>query len=407
MLTALEKGVKGDRWYSLMDKVCSLDNLRSAFAKVKRNDGSPGVDHQTIEMFEHDLETNLRHLAERLEVGDYRPLAIKRVWIPKPGSHEQRPLGIPTVRDRVVQGALRNALEPIFERNFAAHSYGFRPGRGCKDALRQVDGLLKAGNTMVVDADLKQYFDSIPHDRLLARVADKVTDGSVLALVEAYLTQGVFDGLAEWTPEEGTPQGAVISPLLSNLYLNPLDHQMAAAGFAMVRYADDFVLLCRTREDAERALTLVRTWTEAAGLRLHPEKTRVVDATVPGGFDFLGYHFECGQRRPRQKSLQKLKDTVRIVTRRLNGYSLDTIIQRLNPILRGWFEYFKHSHRWTFERLDSWLRMRLRSILRRRLRLKGRGRGRDHQRWPNAFFTDHGLLSLTAAHVAVCQSPRG
>ena len=212
MLTTLEQGVRGDKWYSLMDKVCSVDNLRSAFARAKRNGGSPGVDHQTVEMFEHHLEENLKHLSELLHAGTYQPHAVKRVWIPKPGSHEKRPLGVPTVRDRVVQGALRNVLEPIFERDFAAQSYGFRPGRGCKDALRQVAALLRAGSTWVVDADLKGYFDSIPKDRLLDRVAEKVTDGSVLTLVQAYLTQGVMDGVAEWTPDKGTPQGAVVSP---------------------------------------------------------------------------------------------------------------------------------------------------------------------------------------------------
>lgn len=404
MLTTLEHGVKGGTWYSLMDKVCSIENLRSAFARVKSNEGSPGVDHQTVEMFEHRLEENLKHLSEPLRAGMYQPQAVKRVWIPKPGSHEKRPLGVPTVRDRVVQGALRNVLEPIFEREFAAQSYGFRPGRGCKDALRQVAALLKDGYTWVVDADLKAYFDTIPHDRLLARVAERVSDGSVLTLVQAYLTQGVLDGLAEWEPEAGTPQGAVVSPLLSNIYLNPLDHLMEADGFKMVRYADDFVILCRTRDDAQRALDLVRTWTDTAGLCLHPEKTQVVDATLPGGFDFLGYHFECGHRWPRKKSLQKLKDNVRASTRRTTGRSFEATITTVNRILRGWFAYFQHSHPWTFPRLDRWLRMRLRSILRHRRNRKGRGRGRDHQRWPNAFFTARGLFSLVAAHAAVCRS---
>jgi RNA-directed DNA polymerase len=296
-------------------------------------------------------------------------------------------------------------LEPIFEREFAEHSYGFRPGRGCKDALRRVDELLKDGYTYIVDADLKSYFDTIPHDRLLAQVGLKVSDGKILALIKAFLKQGVLDGLQEWTPEMGSPQGAVISPLLSNIYLNPLDQMMASAGIEMVRYADDFVILCRSREDADRALALVQHWTAEAGLTLHPTKTRIVDATEDG-FDFLGYRFERGKRTPRAKSLAKFKETIRSQTKRTDGRSLQAIIVAINPTLRGWFEYFKHSRRTVFDRLDSWIRMRLRSILRKRQGLKGRGRGTDHHRWPNAFFAEQGLFSLRAAHGLACQSSR-
>ena len=289
MLTALENGVKGGRWHSLMDKVYSWANLKSAFAKVKANKGGPGVDQQTIEMFEARLEENLCRLAEALRSGTYRPQAIKRVWIPKPGTSEKRPLGIPTVRDRVVQAALRTVLEPIYERGFAAHSYGFRPGRGCKDALRRVDALLRQGYVFVVDADLKSYFDTIPHDQLMARMRETVADNPVLALVDSFLRQRIMDSLEGWTPEAGTPQGAVLSPLLSNIYLDPLDHLMAAHYLQMVRYADDFVILCQTEGEALRALALVESWTAQAGLTLHPIKTRIVDATAAGGFDFLGY----------------------------------------------------------------------------------------------------------------------
>jgi RNA-directed DNA polymerase len=397
MLTALEEGVKGGRWFSLIDKVHPERNLNAAFFRVAANDGAAGVDHVTVTMFEDRLEANLKDLSDALRTGTYRPQAIRRHSIPKPGSRERRPLGIPTVRDRVVQTALRQVLEPIFERDFAARSYGFRPKRGCKDALRRVDELLKSGYTHVVDADLKSYFDTIPHDRLLALVSKKVSDGKVLNLIDAFLHQGVLDGLEEWTPEEGTPQGAVISPLLSNIYLDPLDHLMADRGVEMVRYADDFVILCRSAEDAARALEMVRQWTAEAGLTLHPTKTRIIDAGS-ASFDFLGYRFENGTRHPRPKSLEKFKDTIRAKTSRSSGGSLFMIIMLLNPTLRGWFEYFKHSHKWTFERLDGWIRMRLRSILRKRRKLKGRGRGTDHQRWPNAFFADQGLYSLKRAH---------
>ncbi len=406
MLTALEKGVKGGKWFSLIDKVYAKGNLCKAFQCVKENKGAAGVDRQTIEMFEFHLEKNLDRLSEALREGTYRPQAIRRVWIPKPGSKERRPLGIPTVRDRVVQTALRNALEPIFERDFAEHSYGFRPRRGCKDALRRVDGLLKAGYTHVVDVDLRSYFDTIPRRQLLERFGAKVSDGRVIDLVTAYLRQEVMEAMDHWTPEQGTPQGAVISPLLSNIYLDPLDHLMAGQGYEMVRYADDFVILCRCREEAVRALEAVRAWTAQAGLVLHPDKTRIVEATQRGGFDFLGYHFERGYRWPRKKSIKKLKDAIRAKTRRANGNSLEKIISEVNPTLRGWFEYFKHSHKTAFPGVDGWIRMRLRSILRKRRGGKGRGRGADHQRWPRTFFANHGLFSLSAAYASACQSSR-
>lgn len=406
MLTALEAGVKGGQWYSLMDKVCLRRNLRAAYERVRRNKGSAGVDHQTIKEFEWRLEENLEGLEQRLFAGSYRPQAVRRVWIPKPGGREKRPLGIPTVRDRIVQAAICNVLEPIFERDFADHSYGFRPGRGCKDALRRVSELLNAGFTHVVDADLKSFFDTIPHDRIMEGVKAKVADGRILKLIEDYLRQEVMETAERWTPEQGTPQGAVLSPLLANIALDPLDHLMAARGNEMVRYADDFVILCRTLREAEQALSHVRAWADEAGLKLHPDKTHVVDTTQPGGFDFLGYHFEGGHRWPRKKSMKKLKDAVRAKTKRSNGHSLEKIIADVNRSLRGWFEYFKHGKRWTFPHVDRWVRMRLRSILRRRKGLSGRGRGRDHQRWPNAFFAEHGLFSMTAAHAAACQSSR-
>jgi RNA-directed DNA polymerase len=404
MLTALEAGVKGGSWFSLIDKVYDPRNLDSAYQKVKQKKGSAGVDHVTISQFTHHLERNLETLSMSLKNGDYRPQAIRRIWIPKPGNSEKRPLGIPTVRDRVVQGALRQVLEPIFERDFAAHSYGFRPGRSTKDALRRVSALLEVGYTHVVDADLRSYYDTIPHQGLLARIEAKVSDGRVLDLVRGFLDQEVMAGLEHWTPEEGTPQGAVISPLLSNIYLDPLDHRMAEQGYEMVRYADDFVVLCRSREEAERALAEVEVWTAAAGLQLHPDKTRIVDAAKPGGFDFLGYHFERGYRWPSKKSLKKHKATIRSHTRRANGLSLQEIIRRLNAARRGWFEYFKHSHRTTFKPLDGWVRMRLRSILRHRQGKRGRGRGLDHHRWPNAFFAEHGLFSYVTAHDQARQS---
>lgn len=406
MLTALENGVKGGKWYSLMDKVCCTANLRASFGRVRANKGSAGVDHQSVEMFEADLDNSLAYLSRSLRDGTYHPQPIKGVWIPKPGGTEKRPLGIPTVRDRVVQTALRNVLEPIFECDFAAQSYGFRPGRRCKDALRRVQELLSQGYVHVVDADLKSYFDTIPHKSLMATIKAKIADRRVLNLVEAYLHQRVLDSAHGWTPETGTPQGAVMSPLLSNIYLDDMDHFMEASGFQMVRHADDFVVLCRSAQEAAHALGVVQWWTARAGLILHPDKTRIVDATERGGFDFLGYHFERGYKWPRTKSLKKLKDTIRPLTRRKSGQSLAVIISGVSSVLAGWFEYFKHSHHTTFEPLDSWVRMRLHSILHKRSKGRGRGDGLAHFRWPNAFFAAHGLFSLTAAYAAVRQSAR-
>lgn len=397
MLTALEQGVKGGKWFSLIDKVYSQSVLLSAYQSVKANGGAPGVDRQTIEMFAKRLDDNLTRLSDQLRKGTYRPQAIRRVYIPKAGSSGRRPLGIPTVRDRVVQSAIRSVIEPIFEREFAERSYGFRPGRCCKDALRQVDALLKSGYTWVVDADLKSYFDTIPHEPLMNEIETRISDGKVLGMIETYLKQEILDSAQAWTPEEGAPQGAVLSPLLSNIYLDPLDKRMASKNVEMVRYADDFVLLCKSEAEARRALRMVEEWTSARGLKLHPEKTHIVDVTREG-FDFLGYHFEKNTRWPRKKSLQKFKDTIRHKTKRTNGHSLEAIIDRVNQTTEGWFEYFKHSHFTTFRPLDGWIRMRLRSILRKRNGGKGRGRGRDHQRWPNAYFADRGLFSLYTAY---------
>jgi RNA-directed DNA polymerase len=403
MLTALEKGVRGGRWHTLIDKVSAEINLFTAIRKVVSNKGAPGVDHVTVEKFDSHSREELARLQAELAGDTYRPQAVRRKWIDKPGSRDKRPLGIPTVRDRVVQTALRNVIEPIFDVTFAEYSYGFRPGRGCHQALEHVERLLNAGSVYVVDADLKSYFDTINHEKLLERIREKVSDSRILKLIEMFLQQGILDGLESWTPEQGSPQGAVISPLLANIYLNPLDHLMADAGYSMVRYADDFVILCRTREDAERALETVRQWVVENDLTLHPDKTRIVDArTEP--FDFLGYRFRGPVRLPRPKSSDKLKDTIRAKTKRTNGNSLPFIIHQVNQTLSGWFTYFRHCNRSVFQDLDCWIRGRLRSILRKRSGRRGRARGKDHQRWLNRFFEEHRLFNLKAAHISYSQS---
>lgn len=406
MLTTLEQGVEGGKWFRLFDKIFSERNLLAAFQQVASKDGAAGVDHVSVAQFERGLPETLWEISDQLKHGTYTPQSIRRVHIPKPGTNETRPLGIPTVRDRMVQAAVVNAIEPIFERDFAEHSYGFRPGRGCKDALRRVDGLLKDGFVYVVDVDLKGYFDAIPHDRLMMRLKEKIADGSVLSLIESFLKANILDGLEEWTPTTGAPQGAVLSPLLSNVYLDPLDHEMARAGFAMTRYADDFVILCRSADEASRALELVRAWVSENGLTLHPTKTKVVDARTEG-FDFLGYHFRGGIRRPRDKSLAKFKETIRSETRRTRSDPLSHIIGSLNRTLRGWFAYFQHSVPWIFRWLDRWIRRRLRGVLQRRAGRRGSGTGLVNIRWTNAFFAAQGLFSLETAHALARQSPLG
>jgi RNA-directed DNA polymerase len=401
MLSRLTTNESANRvWFSLVDKTYAPANLQRAWERVRRNGGSAGVDRQGIEHFARHAEVELAWLQEQLREDTYRPQPVRRAWIPKPGSQEQRPLGIPAVRDRIVQAALRHVLEPIFEAEFAEHSYGFRPGRGAKDALRRVDTLLKAGHHWVVDADLRHYFDTLPHDKLLALIQARVADGRVLALVEGFLRAGVLEEGKEWQPTGGgTPQGGVISPLLANVYLNPLDHQMARQGYEMVRYADDFVILCRSETEAQKALATVAAWVAEVGLTLHPTKTRVVNATQPGGFDFLGYHFEGGQRWPRKKSWEALKDRVRAKTRRTDGRSFTRIVADLNRTLRGWYGYFQHSKANTFRTVDGFVRRRLRSLLQKRRGKTRHGNGAAHQRWPNAWFAQNELLSLEAEHL--------
>jgi RNA-directed DNA polymerase len=398
MVATLERGIKGGKWFSLVDKVWKMENLQSAAAKVQANGGAAGVDGLSCEDYLKDSALRLRRLQAELQQDSYRPHPVKRVWIPKLGSKELRPLGVPTVEDRVVETALRNVIEPIFENMFAEHSYGFRPGRGAKDALRRVDQLLKAGKVWVVDADLKAYFDTIPHEPLMRLVEERIADSRVLEMIRKMLKQGVMETAKAWQPtEQGTPQGAVISPLLANLYLNPLDHLMVRLGKEMVRYADDFVILCESQAEAQAVLEQVRQWTAAAGLTLHPVKTRLVDASQRGGFDFLGYHFERGHRWPRDKSRAKFRETIRQKIRRRDPRPMSQIIAEVNRTLRGWFNYFQHSVLNVFAPEDRWVRQRLRTMLRRRHKGQGRARGRDHQRWPNAYFADLGLFSLAIA----------
>jgi RNA-directed DNA polymerase len=408
MLEALETGVRGGKWHNLSDKVFRSQNIEASWRRVKSNKGAGGIDKMTIEAFEIALQPRLDKIAQQLRDRTYTPQPVRRVYIPKPGSREVRPLGIPTVTDRIVQTAIRNVIEPIFEREFEPTSYGFRPKRRSHQAIREIDRLLGEGNVWVVDVDISKYFDSIPHKPLMVEVAKRISDSGVLRLIESYLEQGVMEGMSLWSPGMGTPQGAVISPLLANIYLHPVDVALREAGYKMIRYADDMVILCRTRVEAEAALDRLRSLLEARGLTLHPTKTRIANLHEAPGFQFLGYVFYSRFRDPRESSEQKLRTRIRKLTPRSNGESLERIIEQLNASLRGWMAYFKYcsENSWAWKRLDGYVRYRLRAILdkrRRGGRSRRRGRGLAHQRWPNRFFTELGLFSLLQAPKLVLQ----
>ena len=413
MLIALERGIEGNRWFSLIDKVVLERTLGIAWKKVLANAGACGVDGITVGYFSKDSQNRLLAVREQLKEGHYQPKLIRRVYISKHGSNEQRPLGIPAVVDRVVQSALKMVIEPIFEREFSASSYGFRPGRGCKDALREVERLLKQGNCHVVDVDIRGYFDAIPHSALMRLVKERIADGKVLGLIEAFLKQGVMEDGIVMNPITGSPQGGIVSPLLANIYLNPLDWLLESLGLHSVRYADDIVVLAADAETAANALETISEWMKGAGLQLHPEKTRIADMSDTGAyFDFLGYRFKRSMRGKllrlvRQKSLKKLRDTLRRPSKRSNGRSIEAVITLLNPVLKGWFGYFKQAHPTVLSSMDGWVRMRLRSILRKRRKRKGRGRGLDHHRWPNSYFENLGLFSLERAREEMISLRKG
>ena len=357
--------------HSLIGRVYDPRNLARAWARVKENRGAGGVDRISIDRFEREHRRYLTVLHQRLAEVRYRPLPVRRVEIDKPGSTAKRPLGIPAVVDRVCQQALRQVLEPIFEPTFSEVSFGFRPERSAHMAMRRIWSQMQAGGRWIVDADIADFFGTISHDRLVALVAERVADSKVLSLIRQILTAGVLrDGVYESTIA-GTPQGGVISPLLSNIYLHVFDEQMQRAGFQLTRYADDWLCVCRTREEAERALASARSVLEGQlGLRIHPEKTRIVH--VSQGFEFLGYKIGLGRGLrfksggiglyaiPRQRSIDRFKDKVRALTRRRIAVPLEELIHVLNPVIRGWGMYYRRANvRRLFNRLNRWIVRRI------------------------------------------------
>ena len=364
------KRVQVRKAHSLIGQVYDPRNLGRAWERVRENRGAGGVDRVSVDRFESDVDQYLTVLQNRLADGVYRPRPVRRVEIDKPGSTSKRPLGIPTVMDRVCQQALRQVLEPIFEPMFSENSFGFRPERSAHMAMRRIWGRLQDGGRWIVDADIADFFGTISHDRLVALVAERVADGKVLRLIRQILTAGVLrDGVYESTVA-GTPQGGVISPLLSNIYLHVFDVWMEQAGFQVTRYADDWVAVCRTREEAERALASARAVLEDLGLRIHPEKTRIVHVTQ--GFEFLGYKVGKGKGLrfkqggtglyaiPRQRSIDRFKDKVRALTRRRLAVPLEELILALNPVIRGWGNYYRRANvRRLFNRLNMWIVRRI------------------------------------------------
>jgi RNA-directed DNA polymerase len=417
MMQALEIRAQ-EGWFSLKDKMCSDVALSRAWARVRANAGAPGVDGVTVERFERHLDERLSRLQNAMRDGSFQAQAIRRVEIPK-ADGSKRPLGIPSVVDRVAQAAVLETIEPILEHAFDDASYGFRPGRSCKDALRAVQAGLNEGLCHIVDADLQRYFDTIPHAKLMKQILYWIKDGGVLGLIEQFVKAEVISEMASWKPEQGTPQGAVLSPLLANLYLHPLDQLLRASGYRLVRYADDFVVMCSSPANAVQALELIQAWVTQAGLALHPEKTRLADLTQDGGhFDFLGYRFERYngklRRRIKPKKLSALKAKIKALTPRSSGKAMREIVDCLNSMLRGVSEYFKHvsslssTGRSELHWLDSRVRYRLRRLLGKRNRCLLSGRSFSaHKRWSNLYFHDLGLYSLHEARISGLQAHSG
>lgn len=400
MLQTLDNNEKGWKWYSLKDKICRHTTISHAFEIVRENKGCAGIDNITIERFSEQFPRNLISLKEELENNRFEPLPVKRVLIDKPGSTAKRPLGIPTVKQRVVENAIKLAIEAIFEVMFLSCSYGFRPNRGAKDALREVAQYLDEGYKFVVDADIKGYFDTIDHKLLMSFVEERIADKWVLNILKKFLSNDIMEGHKRWTPIVGSPQGSVISPLLSNIYLHRLDERMTKEGVKIIRYADDFVLMCKTAEEANRGLEIVKEVMTQLKLTLHPEKTKIVEVTKEEGFEFLGYFFTENKRRPRDKTINSLRAKIKDKTPRKKGKSLMTTIEELNPMLRGWYNYFKHTKRSSrvFKELDGYMRRRLRSILSCFEKKRGSHRRSNNYRWPDKYFHTRGLFSLLGNH---------
>jgi len=363
--------------------------VMQAWKAVKRNRGAAGIDKVSVQMFQENLDANLEALMRDLKKGDFQPKPLRRVWIPKDAKGKKlRPLGIPAVRDRIAQEVIRRLLEPIFEPLFHDCSFGFRPGRSCHHAIEQVLTYHEDGLRITLDADISGFFDNIPHKLIVDAVAEEVADGNILRLVKKFLGAGIMENGIFKPTNIGTPQGGVFSPLLANIVLNRLDWELANAGYRFVRYADDFVVVCESRQQADQALALVEQVVTSLGLSLSPEKTKI--ASYGKGYEFLGFRLSSKSRTMRPKSLEKFKTKVRELTRRKHNLDADVIV-KLNRVIRGTANYFATKFSTCvrlFRTLDKWIRMRIRCMKRKR---KSCG---DNSKLRLKFFRKLGLLKL-------------
>lgn len=379
--------------HSLTGRI-TLELLEKAFKAVKKNRGAAGVDKVSISMYEANLEENLLSLMKEMKSRNFKTSPLRRVHIPK-GKDGSRALGIPTVRDRVAQDVIRRLLSPIYERTFHDHSYGFRPGRGCHHALQKVIDLKGKGKKWVLDADIKGFFDNIPHSLIEEAIAAKVADGNIIGIVKEFLRSGVLEEGRLRPTIKGTPQGGVVSPLLANIALNPLDWFLEEKGYAFVRYADDFVILCETELQAEKALEDIRYLLEdQMGLTLSPEKTKI--SQIKNGFEFLGYRIGSRYAGMRDKSVEKFKTKIRSITRRKLNCDAK-VIERLNEVIRGTVNYFCtefSTNKTIFRQFDRWIRTRLRCMI------KKRKWETDNRRIKNKHLARRGLLSSMDHYMA-------
>src|ERR1039458_5657185 len=394
--------------HSLIDKVYKRKNLEMAWDRVEANRGSGGVDGQSLEAFGQQLGSELNRLQTELKEEAYQPQPVRQVQIPKAGKPgEFRTLGIPTIYDRVCQQALLNRLEPIFEPVFDDANFGYRRGRSTKDAMRKIWKEIQGGREWIVDADLKDFFGSVEHEKLLTLVSQQVADGRVLSLIKAMLKAGSYGQGRLFPSERGTPQGGVVSPLLSNILLTPFDQEMRRKGYQLTRYADDWVATCESAAEARAAVAAALRILNELGVQLHPQKTRIVH--VRQGFEFLGYKIKRGKQLrlppgkirsgaqsgalyaiPREKSVRRFMDQVRALTRRRVPLKTKELIEELNPVLRGWGHHYKRAHvRKLFHRLDGWIVRRIRSQ-----RFKRWRNGGWRQLPETKLYGEYGLVNL-------------
>ena len=375
--------------YSLTGRITE-ELMLKAFKAVKKNRGSAGIDKISIEMFQSNLTENLLSLMRELKQGTYQPIPLRRVYIPK-GKGKTRPLGIPSVKCRVAQEVIRRLINSTFESRFHNNSFGFRNGRNCHQAIERLMHYARKGNRYVVDIDIKGFFDNIPHELIMESIKARISDGNILRTIEKFLNSGVMEDGVIRSTTKGTPQGGVISPILSNIVLSHLDWYLEENGLLFVRYADDFVILCKTKPEAERALELARIFLKDMGLEESPEKTKI--SHFSEGFNFLGFTIKSRSIQMMAKAKEKFQDTIRNITKRSHNLEQD-IIEDLNRVMRGTMNYFgtkfsTMTH--VFYKLDKWIRKRIRSMKYKRISSK------DHYRYTNKHIERMGLISCEKA----------